>query len=1730
MLIPRFPANLVHRRSSLRAVFFLSLTLTIAFGFIVVWQSSSRAARQQPRQASSQARVTQQWTGYRSASGKHKLRVADAQLAAELKRRGARLIAEYDAFHIFSADDKMAQALTGNESVSLSDEDNLLLLNAGTLDTTSPELQQKRGRRASDPRGEDSLYLVQFAAPVKPEWHEALINTGVKVVAYIPNNAYLIYAGGRNLARFREWTARADYVQWDGEYDPALKIDPAIYAERRNDNSPAEESKEELFAVQLVADGQGNQSTLQAITNLKAEPIRSQFAVLDYVNVIVKLPVAAVERQIALRPDVVSVMRYIEPTKSDERQSMIMAGNLNGGSPSPGDYLNYLDAQGLTQSQFAASNFAVNISDSGIDNGTATPNHFALYTGGNTSNASRVIYNRLEGTPNNNSTVQGCDGHGNLNAHILAGFVPSLSPFNAFPHIDAGNFRYGLGVAPFVKVGATVIFDPRNYTFPNLVNVESKAYNDNARISSNSWGSSVNGGYNIDAQAYDALVRDAQPAGAVFPQAGNQEMVIVFAAGNQGPSSNSVNSPGSAKNVITVGAAENVRAIGGTDACQIDDAGANNANDMADFSGRGPTTDGRRKPEIVAPGTHITGGVPQFSTSSPANGQPSSCYTGGGVCGGANSVFFPGGQQFYTASSGTSHSTPAVAGAAALVRQQFINQGQAPPSPAMTKAVLMNSARYLNGAGANDNLWSNAQGMGEVNLTSAFSVLTTPGILRDQLSPDTFTASGQTRLYAGMISDSTKPFRVTVAWSDAPGSTVGNAWVNNLNLEVTVGGQTYLGNVFSGALSVTGGAADPRNNAESVFIPAGGTGPFVVKITAASIAGDGVPNSGGALDQDFALVVSNAVLTPLPVVETVGSTVTAESCAPGNNAVDPGETVTVNFTLRNVGTAGTANLVATLQPGGGVLNPSASQTYGVLPAGGASASMPFTFTAGGLCGGTLAATLSLQDGANNLGSVTFNIPLGAAITNTTTFTNNASITIPGGAPAATSGAAAPYPSAINVSGLNGAISKVTVTLNNVNHTFPDDVDILLVNPAGQAVVLMSDAGGNTDITGGFLTFDDSGVPIPDATAITSGTYSPADYGGLTDIFPSPAPAGPYLNPRLSVFNGGVPNGNWSLYVVDDADEEVGNLLNGWSLTITTSVPICCVANGCGNITITPPTLNAGTVNTPYSQTFTQTGGAAPVNYSLSGMVPAGLMLVGDTLTGTPTQTGNFNFMVTVVDASGCTDSRNYTLTINCPVITINPATLPAASVSTAYSQTLTQTGGIAPVTFSVNGPLPGGLSLSSSGVLSGMPTDAGTFNFNAQITDANGCTGTRAYSLVVSRLLFYPLAAPVRLLDTRPGQTGCDAPGAPISAGTSRTQTARRTCGGQTIPSNAQAITGNITTVDSGGGYLTLYPSGAAQPLVANSNYNPNEILNNVFTVGLGSSDGAFNIFVTSATHVVIDVTGYYAPPGAGGLYFHPLPKPIRLLETRAGFTGCNAPGAPLPGNVETTQQARLTCDGVTIPTTARAIVGNGTTVNSNGPGFPYLTLFPADATRPLAASSNYLPGQIMNALFTVGLSASGEFKIFPTTQTDMVIDVLGYFSPDATDANGAGLMFNPLPRPVRLLETRQGFTGCFAPVFPLVGGSTRFQLARGICDNVVIANSALAIVGNATVINANGGYLTFWPSGVPQPLVAASNFGFGQILNRHFTVGLGAADGAFNIYSQLTTDLVIDVSGYFAP
>lgn len=179
------------------------------------------------------------------------------------------------------------------------------------------------------------------------------------------------------------------------------------------------------------------------------------------------------------------------------------------------------------------------------------------------------------------------------------------------------------------------------------------------------------------------------------------------------------------------------------------------------------------------------------------------------------------------------------------------------------------------------------------------------------------------------------------------------------------------------------------------------------------------------------------------------------------------------------------------------------------------------------------------------------ILLGGAATKTGAapidFSNPTSISIPD------SGAATPYPSNISVSGLTGTVTDVNVTLFGLTHTFPDDIDILLVGPTGVKIRLMSDAGGVNDVSGVNLTFDDAALSsLPDSAQIVSGTFKPTNHpnavGPAEDSFPAPAPGLPY-GTLLSDFNGINPNGTWSLFVFDDAAGDEGTIAGGWRLTL-----------------------------------------------------------------------------------------------------------------------------------------------------------------------------------------------------------------------------------------------------------------------------------------------------------------------------------------------------------------------------------------------------------------------------------------------------------------------------------------------------------------------------------------------------------------------------------------------------
>jgi hypothetical protein len=199
---------------------------------------------------------------------------------------------------------------------------------------------------------------------------------------------------------------------------------------------------------------------------------------------------------------------------------------------------------------------------------------------------------------------------------------------------------------------------------------------------------------------------------------------------------------------------------------------------------------------------------------------------------------------------------------------------------------------------------------------------------------------------------------------------------------------------------------------------------------------------------------------------------------------------------------------------------------------------------------------------------------------TKTYTNSTPISIPDPELQRTRGQASPYPSPIAVTDLSRAtIRDVNVILRNYSHTFPDDVDVLLVGPArtGKDALIMSDVGAGLDLTNVTLTLDDEATQrLPDGNGkdpddgtspIATGRYKPSDYvqlkrDGVTpknpDAFPSPSVQGSFItfsgNELLSAFDGTNPRGIWRLYVMDDGSDWTGQFAGGWALRITARVP------------------------------------------------------------------------------------------------------------------------------------------------------------------------------------------------------------------------------------------------------------------------------------------------------------------------------------------------------------------------------------------------------------------------------------------------------------------------------------------------------------------------------------------------------------------------------------------------
>jgi YVTN family beta-propeller protein len=337
-------------------------------------------------------------------------------------------------------------------------------------------------------------------------------------------------------------------------------------------------------------------------------------------------------------------------------------------------------------------------------------------------------------------------------------------------------------------------------------------------------------------------------------------------------------------------------------------------------------------------------------------------------------------------------------------------------------------------------------------------------------------------------------------------------------------------------------------------------------------------------------------------------------------------------------------------------------------------------------------------------------------------------------------------------------------------------------------------------------------------------------------------------------------------------------------------------------------------------------------------------------------------------------------------------------------------------------------------------------------------------------LQFVPLTAPCRAVDTRPDRGG----NGPIVGGTFQNFSIQQE-GGCNIPPAAAAYSLNVSVVPNGPlGYLTVWPTGQPRPLASALNSLDGRIKANAAIVPAGAS-GDVSVYATNTTNVILDVNGYFAPVSGSTLAFYPL-TPCRVADTRKSTFPQGLGPPSLTGGQERQfpiLNATTTCN---IPASGVAAYSLNFSVVPHGSLF-YLTVWPTGETRPTVSTLNDVPGQIVANAAIVTAGTSGDVSVYPTNDTDLVIDINGYFAA----AGPSGLSLYGVS-PCRVIDTRkigsgQPFNGLLSPPVDVVNSP---------CEP---PPTAQAYVFNASVVPIGAlGYLTLWPDGATQPLVSTLN------------------------------------------
>ncbi len=770
-------------------------------------------------------------------------------------------------------------------------------------------------------------YIVQFAEAIRPEWLSALRQAGAEVVDYLPNNAYFVRID-------RRWRGRLQgmpRVRWIGELRPGDKIDPALA--RMMSASPGAEEVRLRVATFRGASARPLRSLVSRtdpscrVRGLREGPLGRGRLLLSAKAAALPRLVAALARH----PDVAWIEADHPLEFLNDQSAWVIQSGHRVSEATP---IWRHGITGLGQIYGAA--------DSGIDTDacqmrfSASPQAQTLFNitqppfvhlthPGNKILAYYVI-GSAQPYDDSDSDFHGTHTTGNAVGDDFA----TLATGAAAGH-DPGD-----GMAP----AATVVFqdigrhDGAIDLGSGQADLQQQAHDSGARVHNNSYG--VPAAFVEDPNAYDL---DSQELDEAMWRL--RHYTIVFAAGNDGPVPGSLGLGGStAKNPIAVGATL---------------SGRDGAEELAGFSSHGPTSDGRIKPDLVAPGDAIVSATEDPGVVGPSQTDPpnNNCAT--------------------SAASGTSFAAPTVAGAALLARQYFTDGfypsgARAPadafePSSALVKAALINSARNLAGqfsasdgtggaSGARPNF---GQGWGRVTLDDA---LFFPGdlrelrVLNDVLNGATTVISpaATSAIQTGEVHEFTleqvspiEELRVTLNWSDPPGPTgAGVVLVNDLDLEVLIGGVLYRGNVnfVDGSSTPAGPApADRLNTTESVIIPAPPPGPCTIRVRGANVPGNGVMSPFPSNRQGYALIATgNFSYGTQPLVRFESAQI---SGGKGDDAfLDRTEALDVAVAVRNAGASEALGATVALRvdarsevSASAVVISPLSISYGIIPPG-----------------------------------------------------------------------------------------------------------------------------------------------------------------------------------------------------------------------------------------------------------------------------------------------------------------------------------------------------------------------------------------------------------------------------------------------------------------------------------------------------------------------------------------------------------------------------------------------------------------------------------------------------------------------------------------------------------------------------------------------------------------------------------------------------------------------------